>query len=308
MMRLTVPQILDMAKRGERIAMITAYDYPSAQLVDAAGIPIILVGDSVGNTVLGYGSTIPVTMDEMVHHAAAVVRGSSNALVVGDMPFMSYQALDSEAMRNAGRFLKEAGCQAIKLEGGRMVTPLVRKMAGYGIPVMSHIGLTPQSYHRLGGHRVQGRTAEQARALLEEALALEDAGAFSIVLELIPAEVARLISERLEIPTFGIGAGPYCDGQVQVLHDLLGLFPSLHFHHAKRYAELGETIESAVRSYIQEVQSGAFPTDAHSFSMSADEEAHLQEIVSPYGHDAQSGPSGEASVQEQGPENLGVRP
>jgi 3-methyl-2-oxobutanoate hydroxymethyltransferase len=276
-MRLTVPQILDMAKRGERIAMVTAYDYPSAQLVDAAGVPIILVGDSVGSTVLGYGSTIPVTMDEMIHHAAAVVRGSSNALVVGDMPFMSYQALDSEALRNAGRFLKEAGCQAVKLEGGRTVASLVRKMTGYGIPVMSHIGLTPQSFNRIGGHRVQGRTAEQAKALLEDALALEAAGAFSVVLELLPAEVARLISERLEIPTIGIGAGPYCDGQVQVFHDLLGMFPSLHFRHAKRYAEVGDIIQSSVRAYVEDVRNGTFPTEAHSFTMSADEQARLAE-------------------------------
>jgi 3-methyl-2-oxobutanoate hydroxymethyltransferase len=279
MARLTVTQILDMARKGERIAMITAYDYPSAQLVDATGIPIILVGDSLGNVMLGYESTIPVTMDEMIHHAAAVVRGSTNALVVGDMPFMSYQALDSEALRNAGRFLKEAGCQAVKLEGGRAVAPLIRKLVGYGIPVMGHVGFTPQSVNQLGGARVQGRSSDAARELIDEALAVERAGAFSVVLELVPTQVAQAITERLEIPTIGIGAGPHCDGQVQVFHDMMGLYPTLQFRHAKRYAELGEAIQTAVRSYIQDVQTGAFPADAHSFAMSAEEEARFQQLL-----------------------------
>jgi len=289
MARLTVTQVLEMARKGERIAMITAYDYPSAQLVDATGVPIILVGDSLGNVMLGYEGTIPVTMDEMIHHTAAVVRGSTNALVVGDMPFMSYQALDSEAIRNAGRFLKEAGCQAVKLEGGRAVAPLIRKLVGYGIPVMGHIGFTPQSVNQLGGARVQGRSSEAARELIEDALALERAGAFSIVLELVPAQVARAVTERLEIPTIGIGAGPDCDGQVQVFHDLLGLYPTLQFRHAKRYAELGEAIQAAVRSYIQDVQDGAFPTDAHSFSMSAEEETRFHELLGDAPSQAQVG-------------------
>lgn len=277
--RLTITQIQDMARRGERIAMITAYDYPSAKLVDAAGVPIILVGDSLGNVVLGYEGTIPVTMDEMIHHTAAVVRGSSHALVVGDMPFMSYQALDSEAIRNAGRFLKEAGCQAVKLEGGRGVVPLIRKLVGYGIPVMAHIGLTPQSVNQLGGYRVQGRTSDAAKELIDDALAVERAGAFSIVLELVPTQVAAAITEHLDIPTIGIGAGPHCDGQVQVFHDLLGLDPTFHPKHARRYAELGETIQAAVRSYAEDVQGGAFPTETHGFTMSADEEARLHEIL-----------------------------
>jgi 3-methyl-2-oxobutanoate hydroxymethyltransferase len=289
MARVTITQVLDMARRGEKIAVLTAYDYPTARLVDAAGVAVILVGDSLGNVVLGYEGTIPVTMDEMIHHIAAVVRGSSKALIVGDMPFMSYQALDSEAIRNAGRFLKEAGCQAVKLEGGRTVAPLVRKLVGYGIPVMGHIGLTPQSVNQLGGYRVQGRTSEAAQELIEDALAIEKAGAFSIVLELVPAQVARAISERLEIPTIGIGAGPYCDGQVQVFHDLLGLDPDFHPRHARRYAELGETIQTAVRSYVADVQADSFPTDAQTISMSPDEEARLHELLGDASARAQSG-------------------
>ena len=278
MARLTVNRIHDMTQRGERIAMVTAYDYPSAKLVDAAGVHIILVGDSVGSVVLGYENTIPVTMDEMIHHASAVVRGSSDALVVGDMPFMSYQASESEAIHNAGRFLKEAGCQAVKLEGGHGVAPLTRKLVDYGIPVMGHIGLTPQSVNQLG-YRVQGRTSDAARALVDDALAVEEAGAFAIVLELMPVQLAQVVSDRLEIPTIGIGAGPYCDGQVQVFHDLLGLYPTVHLRHAKRYAELGEAIESAVRAYAEEVRDGSFPTEAHASTMSTEEEARLRELL-----------------------------
>lgn len=276
--RVTVPQILDMPRRGERIAVITAYDYPSAQLVDATGIPMILVGDTLGSVVLGYPNTIPVTMDEMIHHARAVVRGTSHALVIGDMPFMSYQADEAEALRNAGRFLKEAGCQTVKLEGGRRVADLVHKMVEHGIPVMGHIGLTPQSVHQFGGHRVQGRKIEQARQLLDDALALEQAGAFSVVLELVPAPLSRLISDRLEVPTIGIGSGPHCDGQVQVFHDLLGLLPELYLKHAKRYAEAGEIIRSAVQAYVDDVRNGAFPTEAQSFEMSPEDEALLAEL------------------------------
>lgn len=278
-MRVTVPQILDRARQGERIAMFTAYDAPTARLVEAAGVPIILVGDTLGMVVLGYETTIPVTMDEMIHHAAAVVRGTNSALVVGDMPFMSYQASEEEALRNAGRFLKEAGCQAVKLEGGRVVAPLIRKLVDYGIPVMAHVGLTPQSTHVLGGYRRQGRTAEQAYALLQEALAVEEAGAFSVVLELIPQQLARVITDRLEIPTIGIGSGSDCDGQVLVFHDLLGLDPGFHPKHAKRYAEIGQAIESAVRAYVEDVRAGAFPSDAESFSMNSQEESRLLELL-----------------------------
>ncbi|MSQ22964.1 MAG: 3-methyl-2-oxobutanoate hydroxymethyltransferase [Chloroflexi bacterium] len=274
-MRATIPQILEMARAGEKLPMLTAYDYPTARLLDGAGIPLILVGDSLGQVVLGYPSTLPVSMNEMITHASAVVRGTEQALVIGDMPFMSYQTSEADGLRNAGRFLKEAGCQAIKLEGGRQVAPLVHQLVGYGIPVMGHIGLTPQSIHQLGGNRLQGRTAEQARELLADARALEAAGAFSVVLELVPAQVSRLISEELEIPTIGIGAGPYCDGQVLVINDLLGMTPGFNPKFLKRYAELGEVIQGAVKSYAEEVRSGAFPDREHSHWMSADEEALL---------------------------------
>lgn len=278
-MRITIPQVLEMGRQGERIAMFTAYDAPTARLVEAAGVPIILVGDTLGMVVLGYETTIPVTMDQMIHHAAAVVRATTSALVVGDMPFMSYQASEEEALRNAGRFLKEAGCQAVKLEGGRVVAPLIRKLVDYGIPVMAHVGLTPQSTHVLGGNRRQGRTAQQAFVLLQEARAVEEAGAFSVVLELIPQQLARVITDRLEIPTIGIGSGPDCDGQVLVFHDLLGLDPGFHPKHARRYAEIGQAIESAVRAYVEDVRARAFPTDAESFSMNPQEESRLIELL-----------------------------
>jgi 3-methyl-2-oxobutanoate hydroxymethyltransferase len=277
-MKVTVPQILDMCRRGERIAMVTAYDFPSARLVDSTGAPIILVGDSLGNVVLGYGSTLPVTMEDMIHHTAAVVRGTERALVVADMPFMSYQASDEEGMRNAGRMMKETGCEAVKLEGGRTVAPLIKRLVAAGIPVMGHVGLTPQSVHQIGGYKVQGRIIEQARRLVDDALAVQDAGAFSIVLEYVAAPVARVISERLEIPTIGIGAGPDCDGQVLVFHDLLGLDPGFHPKHARVYANVGETIRDAVTAYVADVRTGAFPDDAHSFKMSAQDEALLAEL------------------------------
>lgn len=277
-MRTTVPHILQMARKGDRIAMLTAYDYPSARLLDACSVPIILVGDSLGNVVLGYDSTLPVSMDEMIHHAAAVSRGTERAMVIGDMPFMSYQGSDIEAIHNAGRFLKEGGCQAVKLEGGRPIVALVRKLVEYGIPVMGHLGATPQSMHQMGGLRVQGRGKDQAQRMLEDALALEAAGAFSIVLELVPAQLARVISERLQIPTIGIGAGPHCDGQVLVFHDLLGLSPWFQAKHVKHYAELAETIQDAVRAYVHDVQDGTFPTEAQSHFLSPDEEALLSDL------------------------------
>ncbi len=267
-----------MARKGEPIAVLTAYDYSAARLVDSAGVHIILVGDSLGNTVLGYRGTIPVTMEDMLRHTAAVVRGTSNALVVGDMPFLSYQTGEDEAIRNAGRFLKEAGCQAVKLEGGRIVAPLIERMVGYGIPVMAHIGLTPQSEHQLGGYRIQGRTAEAAQTLVKDALAVEKAGAFAIVLEYVAAPVATLISERLEIPTIGIGSGPGCDGQVLVFHDMLGIDPGFHAKHAKRYAEVGEIIRSAAASYVADVQNRTFPSDDHSFAMNPGEVEQLSQI------------------------------
>ncbi len=266
-MRLTIQDIKQMKRLGQHIPMLTAYDYTTAKLVEGAGVPIILVGDSLGNTMLGYGSTIPVTMEEMLHHTRAVVRGTQRALVVGDMPFMSFQVDDKEAVRNAGRFLQEGGAQAVKLEGGRPVLAAVRRMVEVGIPVMGHLGLTPQSINQLGGYKVQGKTPEAAARMVEDALALEEAGVFSLVLECVPTPLAKLITERLSVPTIGIGAGPFCDGQVQVVHDMLGLFTDFTPKHAKRYAELGEAIKQAVASYVREVSEGSFPTDKQSYSM-----------------------------------------
>ncbi|HZT07100.1 MAG TPA: 3-methyl-2-oxobutanoate hydroxymethyltransferase [Chloroflexota bacterium] len=277
-MSITIQHIRSMAERGEPIAVLTAYDFAAARLVDAAGVHIILVGDSLGNTVLGYASTIPVTMEDMLRHTAAVVRGARNALVVGDMPFMSFQESEDLAVHNAGRFLKETGCQAVKMEGGRSVAELIHRLVGFGIPVMAHIGLTPQSTHQMGGYHIQGRTAEQAKALLADALAVQDAGAFSVVLEYVAAPVAKLISDRLEIPTIGIGSGPHCDGQVLVFHDMLGIDPGYRAKHAKRYADLGDTIQRAVEAYVEDVRTRAFPAAAQSFAMSPGEEEQLASL------------------------------
>ena len=266
-MRVTTRDIQEMRGRGEKIVMITAYDYPSARIVEGAGIPVILVGDSLGQVVLGYDSTLPVTMDEMVHHVKAVVRGSQRAHIVADMPFMSYQADVSEALRNAGRLLKEGGAQSVKLEGGRQISETVEQIVQSGIPVMGHIGLTPQSVNQLGGYRVQGKSAKAAVDLMEDAKTLAEAGAYAVVLELVPAPLAALITERLSAPTIGIGAGPDCDGQVQVFHDLLGLLIDFQPKHARRYANLAETIGNAVAEYAREVQEQSFPSEGESFSM-----------------------------------------
>lgn len=265
--RITTADIRDMHRRGEKITMMTAYDYPSARLVDEAGVDMILVGDTLGMVVLGYDSTLPVTMEDMIHHTRAVMRGAKHALVVGDMPFMSYQTGWQEAMKNAARFMQEAGCGAVKLEGGRRSAETVRKLVEAGIPVMGHIGLTPQSVNQVGGWKVQGKTPAAAVQLLHDAQALEQAGAFAIVLELVPAPLAELITERLSIPTIGIGAGAGCDGQVQVFHDLLGLFDQFVPKHAGRYADVGAVIRDAVARYVADVRSGAFPTSKHSFKM-----------------------------------------
>ncbi|MCX6022452.1 MAG: 3-methyl-2-oxobutanoate hydroxymethyltransferase, partial [Chloroflexi bacterium] len=258
-MRISVHDLQEMKCRGERIPMLTAYDYTSAQLVEQAGVPIILVGDSLGMVMLGYDSTVPVTLDDMLHHIKAVVRGSKRALVVGDMPFMTYQHDRSDAMRNAGRMLQEGGCQAVKLEGGEHMAETVRRLVEVGIPVQGHIGFTPQSVNTLG-MKVQGRSREMARKLLNDAVALEQAGAFSIVLELVPAPLARAITERIKIPTIGIGAGKWCDGQVQVFHDLLGLYQDFTPKHTRHYAEVGTIIREAVSNYAQDVRGHDFPT------------------------------------------------
>jgi 3-methyl-2-oxobutanoate hydroxymethyltransferase len=277
--RISIHKLKEWKAQGHRFAMITAYDYPSARLVEQAGIPIILVGDSLGSVVLGYDSTVPVTMDDIVYHTRAVVRGTEKAIVVADMPFMSYQADPNEAMRNAGRLLKEGGATAVKLEGGSHIAPLVRRMVESGIPVMGHLGLTPQSVNQFGGHKVQGKTPAAAAKLLNDARALEEAGAFAVVLETIPAPLARMVTERISIPTIGIGAGPHCDAQVQVFHDLLGIYDDQRtLRHAKRYAVIGETIREAVRAYIGEVESAAFPTAAHSFEMDESTLAELAQV------------------------------
>jgi 3-methyl-2-oxobutanoate hydroxymethyltransferase len=263
--KVTLLTLREKRRRGEPITMVTAYDYPSALAVENAGLDMILVGDSLGMVVLGYDSTVPVTMDEMIHHAKAVRRGASHPFLVGDMPFMSYQADAAEAVRNAGRFLKEAGMDAIKLEGGREVVPIVQAIVRAGIPVMGHIGLTPQSVSLLGGYRVQGKTAESARALLSDALALQEAGCFSLVLESVPAPVAKWITRQLDMPTIGIGAGAGCSGQVLVYHDLVGMFDRFTPKFVKRYARLHELIGEALAAYRDEVVAGTFPAEEHTY-------------------------------------------
>ena len=254
-------------ERGEKLTMLTAYDYLTARAVDLAGIDSILVGDSLGMVILGYENTLPVTMEDMLHHARAVSRGASRALLIGDMPFMSYQVSPSAALENAGRFLQEAGMDAVKLEGGRERIDAVRKIVGAGIPVLGHIGLTPQSVHQLGGFRAQGRTADEAVGLLEDALSLEEAGCFGLVLESVPTRLAELISTRLAIPTIGIGAGSGCDGQVLVTHDLLGIFDKFTPRFVKEYKILHQEIHQAFLAYKDEVEQGVFPGPEHSFSI-----------------------------------------
>jgi 3-methyl-2-oxobutanoate hydroxymethyltransferase len=263
--KITPVEIQEMKRAGRKITMLTAYDYPMALLEDRAGIEIILVGDSVGMVVLGYENTIPVTMDEMIHHTKAVSRGARSALIIGDMPFMSYNTSEREAITNAGRFMKEGGADAVKLEGGASVAGTVRAIIKAGIPVMGHIGLTPQTITMLGGFKVQGKDAKAAQKIIEDAVMLEEAGAFSVLLEAIPAPVARRITERLAVPTIGIGAGVHCDGQVLVVHDMLGLFDRFTPKFVKKYLNLSESILKAFESYREDVLKGAFPTDQHSF-------------------------------------------
>ncbi len=267
MPRITVRNISEMKRRGEKIPMITAYDYTTAILADAALIPIILVGDSLGMVVLGYESTVPVTLEDMIHHVKMVARGSKNALIVADLPFMSYRVDPAQALGNAARLMQEGGAHTVKLEGGENVAPIVRSIVECGIPVMGHIGVTPQSVNFYGGYRVRGRSSKEAAQLLKDALALEAAGAYAVVLEMVPTPLSRLISQKLTIPTIGIGAGPDCDGQVQVLHDMLGLFTDFVPKHAKKYADLAQVIQEAFVRYGTEVREGAFPTAKESFSM-----------------------------------------
>ena len=276
MHRVTIRDIAEMKAQGEKIPMITAYDYTTARLADEAGIPLVLVGDSLGMVVLGYDSTIPVTMDDMVHHVKAVARGTRKALIIADLPFMTYQIDTAQALANAARLVQEGGAHAVKLEGGESVADTVHRIVECGIPVMGHIGMTPQSVNAFSGYRVRGRGRQEAVQLLKDAKALEDAGTFAVVLELVPTPLARLISQRLTIPTIGIGAGPACDGQVQVLHDMLGLFTDFVPKHTKQYARLAELIQEAFTRYAQEVKEGSFPTDQESFSM---DETILEELA-----------------------------
>ena len=266
-MRISITEIKEMKQKGEKIAMLTAYDYATAKLIDEAGIPLILIGDSLGMVVLGYESTIPVTMDEMIHHTKAVVRGTTRALIVGDMPFMTYQVSVDDALRNAARFIQEGGAQTIKLEGGENMAETVKRVVSSGIPVMGHIGLTPQSIHQLGGFKVMGKTPEAAVRLINDAKALDEAGVFAIVLECVPEPLSKLITKKVSVPTIGIGAGPGCDGQVQIVNDMLGSFTDFVPKHAKRYANLADIMHSAMTEYYNEVRAGTFPTDKHSFIM-----------------------------------------
>ena len=260
MSRVTPDEIRQMKERGERIPMLTAYDYPMARILDEAGIPMLLVGDTLGMVVLGHDSTLPVTVDDIIRHTQAVVRGTKHALVIADMPFGSFQISAEDTMRHAIRIMREAGPQAVKLEGGLRSASSVRALTEAGIPVMGHIGLTPQSVNAFGGFKMQGKTERAARALLADAAALEEAGAFAIVLELVPIELARLVTERVGVPTIGIGAGPNCDGEVQVLYDLLGLFTDFTPRHTRRYAEIGAAVREAVTAYASDVRTRAFPT------------------------------------------------
>ena len=273
--KLTIQDIVKMKGTVEKISMLTAYDAGLARMLDSSGIDMILVGDTLGMVLLGYESTVPVTMAEMLHHARAVKRGVSRAVLVGDMPFMSYQVSATEAINNGGRFLKEAGCDGVKVEGGTEICDTVRAMVRAGIPVMGHIGLTPQTASQLGGYRVQGQDLESGRRLLRDARVLADAGIFALVLECIPAQLAQVITDAVPVPTIGIGAGLFCDGQVLVTHDLLGMFEKFVPSFVKQYAHLAPLIKEAVVSYNQEVKEGAFPGAEHSFSMQLDVESLL---------------------------------
>ena len=274
--KITPVDVQAMKREGKRIAMLTAYDYPMALLEDRAGIEIILVGDSLAMTVLGYENTLPVTMDAMIHHTKAVTRGAKYALIIGDMPFMSYNTSEKDAIFNAGRFMKEGKADAVKLEGGASVKDIIQAIVKAGIPVMGHIGLTPQTISMLGGFKVQGKDAQAAQRIIDDALLLEDAGAFSVLLEAIPAPIAKRITERLKVPTIGIGAGVHCDGQVLVVHDILGLFDRFTPKFAKRYINLSESMLKAFQEYREEVLKGDFPTDQHSFHIDEKEMSKIK--------------------------------
>ncbi|MBR5270684.1 MAG: 3-methyl-2-oxobutanoate hydroxymethyltransferase [Clostridia bacterium] len=266
-MKNTVSTFLSQKQNGEKITMLTAYDYSTAKLIDEAGINSILVGDSLGTVILGYEDTLPVTMEDIIHHTRAVARGAKNALVVADMPFMSYQTSVYDAVKNAGRLIKEGGAAAVKLEGGASVTEQISAIVKASIPVVGHIGLTPQSVNVFGGHKVQGKSEESARQIIEDAKAVERAGAFAIVMECVPAKLAEVITKTVSVPTIGIGAGAGCDGQVLVYQDMLGMFSDFCPKFVKKYADVGEMMKEAFGQYKNEVQSGAFPTQEHTFKI-----------------------------------------
>ena len=276
-MKKTVKTFAQAKANGEKLTMLTAYDYTTASIIDGAGIDAILVGDSLGNVILGYEDTTAVTMEDMIHHAAAVARGAKEALVVVDMPFMSYQTSDYDAVVNAGRLVKEGRAGAVKLEGGDEVAGAIRKITAAGIPVMAHIGLTPQSVNVFGGYRVQGKDELSARKLISDALAVERAGAFAVVLECVPARLAALVTKQLNIPTIGIGAGSECDGQVLVYQDMLGMFPDYTPKFAKRFGDIGNAMKAAFTAYINETKSGAFPSKEHTFRIDEEIIARLEE-------------------------------
>ena len=263
--KITVPEIVKMKQRGEKITCLTAYDYSFARILDEAGVDILLVGDSLGCVIQGRENTLAVTLDEMIYHTRAVARGTERALVVGDMSFLSYQASKEQAVQNAGRFLQEAGAEAVKLEGGVTMQKTIAKIVEVGIPVMGHVGLTPQSIHRFGGYKIQGKGKDQREAVLRDALAVEEAGVFAVVLEGMPKDLAAEITGRLSIPTIGIGAGASCDGQVLVIHDMLGLFNDFTPKFVKRYADLKGVMTGAVKNFISEVRAQKFPGEEHSF-------------------------------------------
>ncbi len=269
--KIMITDLQNKKREGKKITMLTAYDYPMARLVDDAGIDMILVGDSLGMVVLGYDSTVPVTMDEMIHHSKAVRRGTKYAFLVGDMPFMSYQVSREEAIRNAGRFMKEAGCDAVKLEGGDEVLDVTGAIINAGIPVLGHLGLTPQTISKLGGFKIQGRSAKAARHLIEQAMKLERAGCFGIVLECVPDLVAKLIAEKLTVPIIGIGAGKHCDGQVLVVNDMVGLFDRFIPKFVKQYVKLSHSIGEGLKKYKDEVEKGIFPSAEHTFTIKEEE-------------------------------------
>lgn len=273
--KVTAPSLRASKERGERLVCLTAYDYPTARIVDEAGIDVVLVGDSIGNVIFGYGNTVPVTLDEIVMHTRAVRRAVQRALLVADMPYGSFHTGPDDTVRAALRLIKEGAAEAVKLEGGRKRAPLVKRLVDEEIAVMGHIGLTPQSVNKLGGYRVQGKTAETARALLDDAKALEDAGAFAIVLEVVPREIARLITESVKIPTVGIGAGPHCDIQVLVLHDMLGLTFGKVARFVRPYANLRETMTDAISRFAEDVRSGSYPSEAESYGLPAEAASEL---------------------------------